>query len=157
MDTHRPIEEYLCPAPALFLLPIYVIKTHVRNFRAGGSFRLVEAGTRGTLLRNTTRCAHALSCYVTIRITHVCVIVRSGIVFGRDVFIKTRLLISQARARSQSFDTHRCARTMRCFLFLFRRNSSRRHVKEINRGMRPPRRIFTRLRGEREARLLNIF
>lgn len=47
---------------------------------------------------------------------------------------------------------------MRCFLFyLYFGVIARRHVKEINRGMRPPRRIFTRSRGEREAALVKHF
>lgn len=111
---------YLSQVPALFPFPAYAIKTHVWNFVPG-----FVPFSRGRHARNASqepRCTHASSCCVIQYIRVRCV--GSGIVHRfrrRDVFIKTRLLIS--RARVQLF-THRCARAMPCFLSLFRRNSS---------------------------------
>lgn len=130
--------------------------SHLRNknarteFHAGGLSRLAEVGTRGTLLRTRLHSSdRTSSCCVTTRATHVC----SGLkpTFGSS--LHRRFLISQAIIR------HTRARARRGF-YLYFGVTGRRHVKEINRGMRPPRprRIFTRAEeAGATTRLLNIF
>lgn len=136
MSLHRSIGILRPDQPRLFSLP-YAIKTRVRNFVCRGLSRLVETGTRGTLLSITA----LIGSYVILfrGATHVVTHVREARAQRSFPHYIARFLISRAIIRH----TRGLARD---FYFYFG-VTARRHIKEINRGMRPPRprRIFTRL------------
>lgn len=135
--------EYFSPISQLFSLSYLRNKKRACGISGRGLSRLAETGTRGTLLSITALIgSYVILCYGTTYASHS--FVRSFeptfVSSSRIARSSTRFLISRAIIR------YTWARERHDF-YLYFGVTGRRHIKEINRGMRPPRprRIFTRL------------